>query len=84
MSWQNFEAGLVGHVVIEANDVERLRLEPFETRRAEEPLDLETARLQRLLHQSRQARVVIDIQHSSAVLGHCVSGTCITAKNKPS
>ena len=63
----------------------RSGLEPFETRRGRRrTLDLETTRLQRLLHQSRQARVVIDIQHSSAVFGHCVSGTCITAKNKPS
>ena len=79
------EARLSGHVMIEADHIEVFSLQPLEPGPARQrELDLETARLQRLLHQSRQAQVVVDVQDSGVRLRHWVSGTCITAKNSPS
>ena len=53
------------------------------TRSLPRPVDL--LALQRLLHETRDAGIVVDIEDSDPLRRHqTVSGTCITEKNRPS
>lgn len=83
---QQVEPGLARHVVVQRDDVDAALQDAGDAGRAIVcMLEGEPARLQRALHEAREARVVVDVEQAWSVgHGQSISGTCITAKNRPS
>jgi hypothetical protein len=72
--------------MVEPDAVHPALFDPRQRRRARRrTLHYVTAPLQRLLHETGEAGVVIHIEDANALPAHqTVSGTCMTEKNRPS
>jgi hypothetical protein len=72
--------------VVEANDVYAALADAREALfTGRRKLDAIATPLQRLLHEPCEAWIVVDIEDMRHPLGHqSASGTCMTAKNRPS